>query len=128
MGGEPRDGRFSKKEPKPKHVMQLDRFLGRKTGFANSESYDQPLKELGLSDFVPSHMHRQAPKSVSSLTIPHLSNVSPAARLSSDFSYRYLRKAASVLHEVSCHPSGCSKRRNLGKLGSCCKAALCLSR
>ncbi|CAE7852610.1 ASAH1, partial [Symbiodinium microadriaticum] len=75
--GEPRDGRFLKKEIKPKHVLQLDRFLGRKAGFATSETCDDQLNDLGLSEFVPSHKHR----------------------LSSDFSYRYFRKAATVLHE-----------------------------
>ena len=104
--GEPRDGRFLKKEMKPKHVQQLDRFLGRKTGFANSEICDNDPKDLGLSEFVPSHKHRHAQcqmaqmhKMPRRLFIGFLFH-SPG-RLSSDFSYRYFRKAAAVLHEAS---------------------------
>ena len=52
-----RDGRTIRKERKPKHVLALQRFLAKSTGFVG-RAMDSSLESLGLADLCPSHHHR----------------------------------------------------------------------
>ena len=54
---EPRDGRTLRKERKPRHVLALQRFINKGSGFLG-RSNDQSLQELGLESLCPTHYHR----------------------------------------------------------------------
>ena len=46
-----------KREPKPKHVMSLQRFMQRPTSLMGAQM-DVSLAQLGLQDILPSHAYR----------------------------------------------------------------------
>ena len=54
----PRDGRKQMREVKVKHVLHLNRFLSRSSGFVSAHAEAATLADLGLEDICPSHTHR----------------------------------------------------------------------
>ena len=93
----PRDGRVLRKERKPRHVMALQRFISRKTGFMG-KSNDSTLADLGLQALSPSHYHRpfQIALSLREICLTRFCDVLPCStcnRLSCDYVYCYLRRA-----------------------------------
>ncbi|CAE7414538.1 unnamed protein product [Symbiodinium sp. CCMP2592] len=96
------DGRALKKEVKVRNLMSLDRFLNRTGGF-HSQASDQSLADMGLQELSPSHYHRQVMHLCTGVTVPlFVKLVLVAARLSSDFAFRFFRRAATVLNEDRC--------------------------
>ena len=57
--GKLRDGRRLQRERKPKHVLALQRFLAKSSGFVSGKAENATLDSLGLALASPTHPHRQ---------------------------------------------------------------------
>ena len=112
----PRDGRALKKEVKVRNLMSLDRFLNRTGGF-HSQAADQSLVDMGLQELSPSHYHRQVMHLCIGVAVPmFMKLVLVAARLSCDFAFRFLRRAATVLNEDRCKHAHTDRDRHISKV------------
>ena len=92
-----------RKERKPRHVMALERFIAKRSGFLG-KSADASLNDLGLADVCPSHYHRPGPnldlKEFSGQVMWRGGQYLQCTRLSCDFCFRYYRRSCTVLHEA----------------------------
>ena len=91
------------RESKAKHVLHLQRFLARSGGFLTGKTDETTLAQLSMEDYCPSQTHRY--RSCNSEGFPS-TQVSPGqtfsdGRLAVDYTFRYLRVAATKIHQAA---------------------------